>query len=60
MFLKVSSLEDLPCYNGQFHTHVHRHNKNWTVDYQKKGIKMGGDHVEGKIGVEEENKEWVL
>lgn len=30
----------------------------WII--QKKGIKMGGDHVEGKIGVEEENKEWVL
>lgn len=48
-------------YSGQFHTHVHRHNKNCTnVDYQKKGIKMGGDHVEGKIGVEGENREWIL
>lgn len=54
MFLKVSSLEDLPCYNGQFHT------QELDSGLSKKGIKMGGDHVEGKTGVEEENKEWVL
>lgn len=55
------SLEDLSCYSGQFHTHVHRHSKNWTVDHQKKkGIKMKGDYVEGKIRVEGENREWIL